>query len=78
MVGCDEAHLLNYSEHRAAEQRPFESTKRFVEYVNSEKQIKAVLAGHLHFGFESRLPGGAMQYVTARGDAGNAREITFL
>lgn len=78
VVGCDEEHLLTYPEFRAMEQRPSESTKRFVEYVNSEKQIKAVLAGHLHFAFESRLPGGTMQYVTNRGDRGFAREITIL
>lgn len=57
---------------------PFESTKAFYEYVTSEPLIKAVLAGHLHFGFESRLPGGTMQYVTDRGDRGNAREITII
>ena len=78
VVGCDEEHLLTYSEFRAAEQRPTEATKRFVDYVSSEKQIKAVLAGHLHFSFESRLPGGMMQYVTNRGDQGMAREITIL
>ena len=56
---------------------PFESTKAFYEYVTKEPMIKAVLAGHLHFGFESRLPGGTMQYVTNRGDRGNARLITI-
>ena len=57
---------------------PFESTKAFYDYVTGEPQIKAVLAGHLHFSFESRLPGGTMQYVTNRGDRGNAREITII
>lgn len=57
---------------------PFESTKEFYNYVINEPRIKAVLAGHLHFGFESRLPGGTMQYVTDRGDRGNAREITVI
>ena len=57
---------------------PFESTKEFYNYVINEPRIKAVLAGLLHFGFESRLPGGTMQYVTDRGDRGNAREITVI
>ena len=57
---------------------PSESTKSFYEYVISEPLIKAVLAGHLHFGFESILPGGTIQYVTNRGDMGNAREITII
>ena len=78
VVGCDEEHLLTYPEFRAVEQRPTQATKRFMDYVNSEKQIKALLAGHLHFEFESRLPGGMMQYVTNRGDDGSAREITIL
>lgn len=78
VMGCDEAHLMPYTEYRAAEQRPTAATKRFAEYVNSEPQIKAVLAGHLHFHFESRLPGGAMQYVTALGERGFAREITIV
>ncbi len=46
--------------------------------VTNEPQIKAVLAGHLHFEFESRLPNGAMQFVTNRGDRGNVREITII
>lgn len=78
VMGCDEEKLLTYSEFRAAEQRPTEATKRFVDYVNGEKQIKAVLTGHLHFEYESRLPGGMMQYVTNRGDSGFAREITIV
>ncbi|MBQ7184049.1 MAG: metallophosphoesterase [Clostridia bacterium] len=78
LVGCDEEHLMTYTEFRAVDQRPFTSTRRFVEYVNSEKRIKAVLAGHVHFNFESRLPGGVTQYVIGRGHYGEAREITFL
>ncbi len=57
---------------------PLEATKAFYEYVTDEPLIKAVLAGHLHFGFESALPNGTMQYVTNRGDRGNAREITII
>lgn len=57
---------------------PYTSTKEFYDYVISEPMIKAVLAGHLHFGFESSLPNGTMQYVTDRGDRGHAREITII
>ncbi len=57
---------------------PYASTKEFYEYVTGEPTIKAVLTGHLHFGFESRLPGGTIQYVTSRGDRGNGREITLV
>ena len=78
LVGCDEAHLDPYPEILAATQRPTDATRRFVDYVNSERRIKAVLAGHVHFSFESRLPGGAMQYVTGRGHEGVAREIVIV
>ena len=43
-----------------------------------DQSIKTVLAGHVHFNFESALPGGTMQYVTGRGHQGVAREITLL
>ena len=78
LMGCDEEHLMTYPEYLAVSQRPNEATEQFVEYVNREKRIKAVLAGHVHFNFESALPGGTMQYVTGRGCQGAAREITLL
>ena len=78
LVGCDEEHIkLFRSATRAREQRPNEATMRFVDYVNSEPLIKAVVAGHVHFNFESMLPGGAVQYVTDLGFNGVAREITI-
>ena len=57
---------------------PSAASKAFYDYVINEPLIKAVLAGHLHFSFESKLQGGTMQYVTNRGDRGNAREITII
>ena len=78
LVGADEEHLEGYPEYLAVSQRPTEATRRFVDYVNGEKRIKAVLAGHVHFNYESRLPGGTMQYLTGRGHNGVAREITIL
>lgn len=78
LMGCDEEHLMTFQEYLAVSQRPNEATEQFVEYVNREKRIKAVLAGHVHFNFESALPGGTMQYVTGKGSQGVAREITLL
>lgn len=57
---------------------PYPSTKAFYDYVTGEPQIKAVLAGHVHFPFESILPGGTPQFVTGLGSKGHAREITIL
>lgn len=78
LMGCDEKHLLPYSEFRAAEQRPSPSTLRFIEYVYSEPLIKAVLAGHIHFSFESTLENGIIQYVTGGGYNNTVREITVI
>ena len=57
---------------------PYPSTKAFYDYVCGEPLIRAVLAGHVHFPFESMLPGGKPQFVTGRGSKGEAREITIL
>ena len=57
---------------------PYPSTKAFYDYVCGEPMIKAVLAGHVHFPFESTLPGGTPQFVTGLGSEGHAREITIF
>ena len=57
---------------------PYPSTKAFYDYVCGEPMIKAVLTGHVHFPFESSLPGGTPQFVTGLGSEGHAREITIL
>lgn len=78
VTGCDEDHLLQYDEYHQIQQRPTPDTLRFIDYVQSQPLIKAVVAGHLHLNFESRLPGGTMQYVTNACVDGFAREITVI
>ncbi len=78
LVGCDEEHLLPYSEFRAVQQRPDEATLRMVELIRSEPLIKAVLTGHLHFNFESMLTETLPQFVTGAGYQGDARELTII
>ncbi len=78
IVGCDEEHLLRYSEYRALQQRPNDATKHFMEYIIAEPAVKAIIAGHLHFSFESSLLCGKMQYITGGGYEGVAREITIV
>ena len=77
LVGCDEEHLLRYSEFRAVQQRPDAPTLRMVDYITHEPQIKAILTGHLHFDFESMLTPTLPQFVTGGGYAGCAREIVL-
>ena len=78
LVGCDEEHLLPYSEFRAVQQRPDAPTLRMIEYIKSEPLIKAILTGHLHFSFESMLTPALPQFVTGGGYDGVAREVTLL
>ena len=76
VMGCDEAHLSQFSsEFRQVQQRPTQDTMEFIHYVCNEPLIRCVLAGHVHFHYESELPGGKMQYVTSENGKGEAREI---
>ena len=78
LVGCDEEHLLRYSEFRAVQQRPDEPTLRMIEYIKSEPLIKLILTGHLHFNYESNITDSLPQFVTGGGYDGEAREITLI
>lgn len=78
LVGCDEEHLLRYSEFRAVQQRPDAPTLRMIDYIKGEPQIKAILTGHLHFSFESMITPTLPQFVTGGAYAGVAREITIV
>jgi predicted phosphodiesterase len=78
LVGCDEEHLLPYSEFRAVQQRPDAPTLRMIEYIKSEPSIRAILSGHLHMNYESELREGLPQFVTGGGFCGCAREITLV
>jgi len=78
LTGCDEEHLkLFHNEFREVQQRPTDDTLRFIDYVYSQPLIKCVLTGHIHFDYESILPSGIPQYVTALNCRGNARELTL-
>lgn len=77
LVGCDEEHLLRYSEFRAVQQRPDEATQRMIDCIKSEPSVKAILTGHVHFNFESMLTPTLPQFVTGGAYEGDAREILF-
>ena len=75
LVGCDEEHLLPYTEYAAMQQRPDEATKQMIDYISREPRIKAILTGSLPINRETKLPDGKIQYITAGGYEGNAREL---
>ncbi len=78
LVGCGEEQLLEYSEFRAVQQRPNETTLKMIGYIKSEPAIKAILTGHLHFNYVSEIRPGLPQFVTGGGYSGDAREITVI
>lgn len=77
LVGTPDDVVAAYPPDRRIQQRTDALTQAFIDCVQRQPLIRAVLAGHLHYDFETRLPGGAMQYVTGGGFRGCAREILF-
>ena len=77
LVGCDEDHLPD-DEWRAIEIRPRGVTEEAVAFIKSQPLIKAVLAGHIHFSFVSKLAPGMTQFVTGGAYDGVARELMIL
>ena len=75
LTGCDEEHLLPYSEFRAVQQRPDKPTLDMIEYIKNEPLIMLILTGHLHIGLEERFSPTAMQYVVAGNYMFHAAEI---
>ena len=69
--------LLSLQAFAAQEAEPNDALKTATP-IALEKEIRAVLAGHLHKNAESPLPSGIMQYVTGGGFADLAREIEFI
>ncbi len=76
LAGCDEEHLP-YDEWQAIEIRPRGVTCEMVDFIKSQSQIKAVLAGHLHFSYVSDIAPGKPQFVTGSGYADQVRELTI-
>lgn len=78
LTGTPDALMTGYDEYRFRQQQADADTMAFIDYIYTQPLIKAVLAGHLHFNYETRLPSGIMQYVTGGGYCGDTREIEFV
>ena len=62
---------------RRVQQKADAPTKAFVEYINAQPLLKAVLCGHTHFFWEERLSPTAMRIVCPGTYVGEALEIRF-
>ena len=78
LTGTPDALMTGYDEYRFRQQQADADTMAFIDYIYAQPLIRAVLAGHLHFNYETRLPSGVMQYVTGGGYCGDTREIEFV
>ena len=78
LTGTPDALMTGYDEYRFRQQQADADTMAFIDYIYAQPLIRAVLAGHLHFNYETRLPSGIMQYVTGGGYCGDTREIEFV
>ena len=58
-------------------QREDPMTRNFIASLKAEPQLKAILAGHLHFTVEDRFSPTAMQYVVGGNFMFHGREILF-
>lgn len=52
-------------------------TRDFIAYLKTEKQLKAILAGHLHITVQERFSPTAVQYVVGGNFLFHGQEITF-
>ena len=78
LPGTPDALMTGYDEYRLRQQQADADTMAFIDYIYAQPLIRAVLAGHLHFNYETRLPSGIMQYVTGGGYCGDTREVEFV
>ena len=63
LFGCPEELLRILPEKRYIQQKPNALTLEFLDYCNHLPNLKAVVAGHLHAFYASRLDSGVPQYV---------------
>lgn len=78
LVGTPEEQLAGYPPERIRQQRPDAATLAFIEEVKHSPKIKAILAGHLHFNYETGLTPTLTQYIAGAGYWGDAREIEIV
>lgn len=67
--------IMFYSDHRFRQQIATETTREAYEYIKGEKNIRAILTGHLHFDYETKLREDLPQIITG---TDTLRKIKFI
>lgn len=63
---------------RSVQQHADKTTLEFAKWLKAQKQLKAILCGHMHFFFEEPFSNTAMQYVVGAGYDGAAYGFKFV
>jgi len=75
LLGVPESLMQGYPPDRFEQQKADEITCKALEYIKNQPQIKAIIAGHLHFNYEGMFDEHIPQIVTSRSDV---RIIEFV
>lgn len=78
LTGCPEELLRTLDDHRYRQQKPDKLTTEFIRFCETCPNLKAILAGHLHKFYETKMESGIPQIVAGGGFAGDAVEYTFI
>ncbi|MBQ2806443.1 MAG: hypothetical protein IJF08_05275, partial [Clostridia bacterium] len=69
LVDVPEHLMADYPPNRYEQQKADRITKQTVLYIKEEPQIKAIIAGHLHFNYEGVVGDRIPQIITSCTDA---------
>lgn len=66
LMAAPDEEIAFYEDYRYRQQKADESTKAAFDYIVNEPGIKLILTGHLHYDYETLLPGGKRQIITGK------------
>ena len=78
LMGCSDAEIADYSEANRAGQRSTALTRQFIEKCRAQKNLKAILCGHLHLEWVGDFSATAKQYVVGPNYDGAGFDVTFV
>ena len=78
LFACPEERMRGLDVGRARQQIPNELSKEFLRFCENCPNLKAVLAGHLHKFFASKLDSGIPQYTSGGACCSEINEYTIL
>ncbi len=77
LTGVPEELMKDFEPGRREQQKPDETTREFVAWLQKQTLLKAILCGHLHYYWQGAFSPTATQFVVGANYAGDAYEIDF-